>query len=127
MMRCLTMQPISCSKISFSRLVVALARMQQAVIHVGMVRHSQVLARVTRGTSKKMAAGVNPGHGARRCRLLCAISVQDAVLLARAVKEHERRNGAALGFAAEEPGDCLAFKYYRDVRISCILLHNLPH
>lgn len=37
-------------------------------------------------------------------------------MLARSVKEHERRAGHKLGFAGEEPGDCLAFKYYRDVR-----------
>jgi len=31
------------------------------------------------------------------------------------VKEHERRAGHKLGFVGEEPGDCLAFKYYREV------------
>lgn len=41
--------------------------------------------------------------------------MQDAALLARAVREHERREGAKRGFS-EAPGDCLAFKYYRDVR-----------
>lgn len=41
--------------------------------------------------------------------------LQDAHALARAVKEHERRAGHTLGFVGEEPGDCLAFKYYREV------------
>jgi hypothetical protein len=43
------------------------------------------------------------------------MGLQDAVLLARAVKEHERREGVKAGFS-EAPGDCLAFKYFRDVR-----------
>ena len=34
-------------------------------------------------------------------------------VLARAMKEHERRKGAREGFS-ESPGDCLAFKHYRD-------------
>ena len=36
-------------------------------------------------------------------------------MLARAMKDHERRIGGDLGFS-DAPGDCLAFKYYRDVR-----------
>ncbi len=38
-----------------------------------------------------------------------------AALLARSMKEHERRAGDGLGFSLDS-GDCLAFKYYRDVR-----------
>jgi hypothetical protein len=41
------------------------------------------------------------------------VDQRDAALLARAVREHERREGAKRGFS-EAPGDCLAFKYYRD-------------
>lgn len=41
--------------------------------------------------------------------------VQQARTLARALKDQERREGDKLGFSAK-PGDCLAFKYYRDVR-----------
>lgn len=52
--------------------------------------------------------------GYQRTTPLCA---QDAVVLARAVKEHERREGEKLGFSGDEPGDCLAFKHYRDVSI----------
>ena len=55
-----------------------------------------------------------------RCSVPCLRQLgthgtQDAVALARAVREHERREGAKRGFS-EAPGDCLAFKYYRDVR-----------
>jgi len=42
------------------------------------------------------------------------MSLQEASVLARAVKEHERRKGDTQGFTAH-PGDCLAFKHYRDV------------
>ena len=35
-------------------------------------------------------------------------------MLSRAFKEHERRGGVKLGFAAT-PADALAFKHYRDV------------
>lgn len=35
-------------------------------------------------------------------------------MLARAVKDHERRDGTKEGFSGT-PGDCLAYKYYRDV------------
>lgn len=35
-------------------------------------------------------------------------------MLARAVKEQERRKGEKEGFSAA-PGDCLAYKHYRDV------------
>lgn len=34
-------------------------------------------------------------------------------ILARAIKEHERRNGQRDGFSSS-PADCLAYKYYRD-------------
>jgi len=36
-------------------------------------------------------------------------------VLAKAVKEQERRKGEKEGFSAA-PGDCLAYKHYRDVR-----------
>ena len=36
-----------------------------------------------------------------------------AQVLARAIKEHERRKGEGEGFT-NSPGDCLAYKYYRD-------------
>ena len=42
--------------------------------------------------------------------------------MSRAAKEHERRGGQREGFSVA-PGDCLAFKYYRDV--SCSLLPSL--
>jgi hypothetical protein len=43
-----------------------------------------------------------------------AFPLQEATVLSRAVKEHERRGGDKEGFS-EAPGDCLAYKYYRDV------------
>ena len=42
--------------------------------------------------------------------------LQECELLARAVKEQERRSGEKEGFTAS-PADCLAYKYYRDVRL----------
>jgi hypothetical protein len=39
---------------------------------------------------------------------------REALILAKAVKEHERRVGGKEGFSAS-PGDCLAYKHYRDV------------
>lgn len=47
---------------------------------------------------------------------------QEATTLSRAVREHGRRMGEKEGFSIA-PGDCLAFKYYRDV--SCPLLRSL--
>ena len=44
------------------------------------------------------------------------LHVQEATVLSRAVKEHERRRGQKEGFSGA-PGDCLAFKYYRDVSL----------
>ena len=42
-------------------------------------------------------------------------------MLSRSVKEHERRAGHKEGFSAQ-PGDCLAYKHYRDVRaLTCDL------
>ena len=38
---------------------------------------------------------------------------QESLVLARAIKEHERRKGEKEGFS-DSPADCLAFKYYRD-------------
>jgi Rubisco accumulation factor 1 alpha helical domain len=52
--------------------------------------------------------------------------MQEAVILARAVKEHERREGVKLGFS-KSPGDCLAFKFYRDVRSRHSLLPTRVH
>ena len=37
----------------------------------------------------------------------------DCKVLARSMKEHERRNGTRDGFS-DSPEDCLAYKYYRD-------------
>ena len=51
--------------------------------------------------------------------------MQEARQLARSVKEHERRQGHTLGFDRSEPGDCLAFKYYRDVGVSTCRTVNL--
>ena len=59
---------------------------------------------------------------------------QEATVLAREVKEHERRAGQKEGFS-EHPGDCLAYKHYRDVRIcrvdsaveGWLALHVLPN
>ena len=45
---------------------------------------------------------------------------QEASILARAVKEQERREGEKEGFSAH-PADCLAYKFYRDVRRHCYL------
>ena len=42
------------------------------------------------------------------------MALQEATTLSRAVKEHGRRRGQSEGFSIA-PGDCLAFKYYRDV------------
>lgn len=39
----------------------------------------------------------------------------EAQMLARAIKEHERRDGRREGFA-DTPADVLAYKYFRDVR-----------
>ncbi len=52
-----------------------------------------------------------------------SVAVQEATVLSRAVKEHERRRGEKEGFS-KAPGDCLAFKYYRDVRL--IWARNTP-
>ncbi len=41
-------------------------------------------------------------------------SPYEAQVLARAVKEHERRDGRREGFA-DTPADVLAYKYFRDV------------
>lgn len=41
------------------------------------------------------------------------LSPHDSVVLARAIKEHQRRPDAAEGFS-DAAGDCLAFKYFRD-------------
>lgn len=62
--------------------------------------------------------------------LTLQLFVQLARVLAKAMKDFGRRLGAELGFS-DAPGDCLAFKYYRDVRapgslvlsISLSLLH----
>ena len=39
---------------------------------------------------------------------------REASILARSMKEHERRTGGKDGFT-DSPGDCLAYKHYRDV------------
>lgn len=41
-------------------------------------------------------------------------SPHESQVLARAIKEHERRDGRREGFA-DTPGDVLAYKYFRDV------------
>ena len=41
--------------------------------------------------------------------------MQGAVLLARAMKDYERRGGLKEGFSSA-PADCVAYKFYRDVR-----------
>ena len=43
------------------------------------------------------------------------VCVQMATLLSKSVKEQLRRKGENEGFS-QAPGDCLAYKYYRDVR-----------
>ena len=45
----------------------------------------------------------------------CPCSPHESQVLARAIKEHERRDGRREGFA-DTPGDVLAYKYFRDVR-----------
>ena len=47
------------------------------------------------------------------------MALQEATTLSRAAKEHERRGGQKEGFSVA-PGDCLAFKYYRDVSRSLL-------
>ena len=42
-------------------------------------------------------------------------SLQQCEILARAMKEWDRRPGERAGFT-DSPGDCMAFKYLRDVR-----------
>ena len=51
----------------------------------------------------------------RQLVLTGSMAVQEATVLSRSAKEHERRKGEKEGFS-KAPGDCLAFKYYRDVR-----------
>ena len=41
--------------------------------------------------------------------------VQETNVLSRAIREHARRQGQHEGFSTS-PGDCLAYKYFRDVR-----------
>lgn len=41
------------------------------------------------------------------------LDVPQCTVLAKAIKEHERRNGARDGFSTA-PADCLAYKHYRD-------------
>eukprot|EP00884_Botryococcus_braunii_P023077 jgi/Botrbrau1/9453/Bobra.0252s0074.1 len=41
------------------------------------------------------------------------LSPAEATTLSRAIKDHERRNAWKEGFT-DHPGDCLAYKYYRD-------------
>lgn len=41
------------------------------------------------------------------------LTPSEAQILARAIKEYERRDGSQEGFT-DSPADCLAFKYYRD-------------
>jgi hypothetical protein len=49
------------------------------------------------------------------CHLLCVLcSPQESQVLARAFKEHERRDGRREGFL-DTPGDVMAYKHYRDV------------
>jgi hypothetical protein len=50
--------------------------------------------------------------------LCCAVShaVQACEVLARAMKEWDRRRGERTGFDSS-PGDCMAFKYLRDVSV----------
>jgi predicted alpha/beta hydrolase len=43
------------------------------------------------------------------------LSGELATVLARAIKEQQRRGTAAAGFSGSA-GDCLAFKYYRDAQ-----------
>ena len=40
--------------------------------------------------------------------------VQESVILSRAIREHARRQGQDEGFSSS-PGDCMAYKHYRDV------------
>ncbi|KAK9807048.1 hypothetical protein WJX72_012001 [[Myrmecia] bisecta] len=41
------------------------------------------------------------------------LDIEECQQLARAIKDHERRQGSKEGFTAS-PGDCLAFKFYRE-------------
>lgn len=53
--------------------------------------------------------------------MLCLQILQESAILERAVKEQERREGDKEGFT-NSPGDCLAFKYYRDVSSDMLCL-----
>jgi hypothetical protein len=57
---------------------------------------------------------MDSGRGRVAQRPLPPRCVQEAQTLARAVKDHERRGGAQEGFSTA-PGDCLAYKLFRDV------------
>ena len=54
-----------------------------------------------------------------------AADPQGVARLARAVKEHERREGTKIGFSSS-PADCLAFQFFRDVRALCPLPETQP-
>jgi len=43
------------------------------------------------------------------------LDTQDSAVLARSIKEHERKRSGYQSFS-EDPGDCLAFKYWRDAQ-----------
>ena len=49
-----------------------------------------------------------------RLTVLVLLPLQGAVLLARAMKDYERRGGLKEGFSSA-PADCVAYKFYRDV------------
>ena len=51
----------------------------------------------------------------QRLAVLVLLLMQGAVLLARAMKDYERRGGLKEGFSSA-PADCVAYKFYRDVR-----------
>jgi hypothetical protein len=54
------------------------------------------------------------------CCLLSYSHLQSSEALARAMKEWERRPGERNGFS-DSPGDCLAFKYLRDVSAAAVV------
>ena len=56
-----------------------------------------------------------PAASPQRLTGLVLPRMQGAVLLARAMKDYERRGGLKEGFSSA-PADCVAYKFYRDVR-----------
>ena len=81
---------------------------------------SEMLDRIEAGAghwhqlAKLLPALQRAGFDAAAVEDRTGVDPKGALQLARAVKEHERRAGHKEGFS-DSPGDCLAFKFFRDV------------